>query len=112
MLRIVPFVLALLLLAAPAARAEFYTGTELLERLSDHRRNLAMGYVAGVFDTTWGRVQCAPPATTLDDVTDLVELALTNLPTLRKEPADVLVLALLQHAWPCPKRGKTTPMLL
>jgi hypothetical protein len=99
-LTLTPWLLALLTLAAPA-HAEFFSGNDLLERLSDGRRLMAMGYVAGVFDSSWQRVHCAPPTTSLAQATSAVEYMLHNLPAERWRPAELLVLASLQATWPC-----------
>jgi hypothetical protein len=97
-----------LLLSAPA-QAGFFSGADLLERLGDERRLMAMGYVAGVFDTGYLRLHCPPPTTSLTQATYLVEFALANGPADRARPAELLVLAALQAAWPCPQLQRQSP---
>lgn len=103
-----------LLVVCSSASAAFFSGNDLLQRLGDERRLLAMGYVAAIFDASWQRLQCAPASVSLAQVTNLVEFTLLNNPAQRAHSADVLVLATLQATWPCPSAsrgsGKTAPL--
>lgn len=97
--------LSLILGACSVARADFYTGNELLERLNDPDRvYLGMGYVAGVSDMGAGEYHCAPGEATMGQLRDMVHRSLTNAPTTRHMSAAVLVTLTLMDAWPCPKK--------
>ena len=103
-----------LALVSTAASAEFFNGNDLLNRLQEPSaspmRQSALGYVAGVADTTMRIFHCAPPTATLRQAADIVQIALEAQPQDRHYSADTLVTRALQFAWPCPKKEKNTAL--
>lgn len=99
-----------MLAAASMAKAEFFTGNDLLMELdrprdsSGHR--LAMGYIAGVFDSKQGVDHCPPANVTLGQVRDVVHQWLIQVPKHRHHTGDVLVGIVLSVTWPCPTEQK------
>lgn len=96
--------LASILLAAFAARAEFWDGNQLLDRLastSNHQRMLALGYIMGVSDTMQGANHCPPENVTAGQLQDMVTNYLNNVPAQRHKTADTIVLQVLRGAFPC-----------
>jgi hypothetical protein len=94
-------------LTAGPASAEFLSGNNLLELLRSqerHERAAADGYIMGVHDTARGVVHCSPNTVTLSQVRDLSAQFITAAAASRHKSADSLVLAILQEAFPCPKR--------
>lgn len=94
------------LVAGPAS-AEFLSGNDLLAMLRSqerHERALADGYIMGVHDAGRGAVHCSPNTVTLSQVRDMSAQFLTAAVAARHKSADSLVMAILQEAFPCPKR--------
>lgn len=94
-------------LAAGTASAEFLSGNNLLELLRSperHERAAADGYIMGVHDAGRGAVHCSPSTVTLSQVRDMSAQFLTAAVAARHKSADSLVMAVLQEAFPCPKR--------
>jgi hypothetical protein len=102
-----PLILAALL-ASGAAHAEFISGNDLLQRMTGEplERTFAMGYVAGVYDTTVTLIHCAPANVTLRQVTDTVQRGLEVMPATRHKSADYLVNQILKVVWPCAEKPK------
>lgn len=94
-------------MTAGTASAEFMSGNDLLSLLRSqerHERTAADGYIMGVHDTGRGVVHCSPNAVTLSQVRDMSVQFITAAATARHKSADSLVMAVLQEAFPCPKR--------
>lgn len=86
------------------AHAQFITGNLLLEQM-ESKPLQAYGYIAGVFDTLSGIVQCAPQGVTLGQVHDMTRNYLLADPNNRNLAADIIITKVLASAWPCPKKG-------
>ena len=91
---------------ALAAHAEFKTGNNLLSDIKGDPMDYVHGngYVIGVYDATQHVMHCPPPGVTAGQVVDMVRLYLEANPQERHRTADVLVLNVLQRAWPCQQR--------
>lgn len=103
-------ILALLALAWFPAKAEFYTGNELLERMRSRdsiQRLEAMMYIAGAADAHRGAVSCPLPEVTLGQVYDLVKNYLERTPERRHQPGDWVVAAAMRPVFPCRTRSGT-----
>lgn len=99
-------ILAACLFAGPAS-AEFLSGNDLLSLLRSqerHERAAADGYIMGVHDTGRGVLHCSPVTVTMTQVRDMSTQFLTAAAASRHKSADSLVMAVLQEAFPCPKR--------
>ena len=100
--------LLLCLLMVPAmARAEFFTGNNLLALLkSNNSMDLVqgLGYVQGVFDSHVKVTICPPPNITAGQVSDMVRNYLDNNPATRNYSADSLISNALRQVWPCANR--------
>ena len=100
-------VMASLLFLPTMASAEFISGNMLHQRMqsSDHiDRAFAIGYVIGVADAGLNVLHCASNQVTSGQTRDVVKLYLEKNPSLRDTSADILVVAALSQAWPCPKK--------
>jgi len=100
--------LAGLLLIPCLARAEFYTGNDLLTKLnsaSTIEQTHALGYVMGVYDVYVDVTICSPRGVTSGQVRDMVQNYLTNIPAQRHKTAESLINQALKQAWPCPQRN-------
>ena len=94
----------LLLLLLPAiARAEFFTGNQLLARMngSQLEQMQAIGFVQGVFDVYTDVTFCPPNNVTAGQVHDIVKNHLTQNPAIRHRTAESLINEVLRGAWPC-----------
>lgn len=95
------------------AHAEFKDGNKLLADMNSdawHTRGVALGYVMGVVDTTYGVLHCAPENATSGQIRDMVQNYLNNKPVERTKPADVIIVNIVSAVWPCeskPKRGQS-----
>jgi len=97
-------ILAVLLLVSIPARAEFFTGNELLSRMDSESlvdRSMALGYVVGVSDMGDGVVHCPPNGVTTGQVRDIVRSYLVRNPSERHMTGDVLINKALRAVWPC-----------
>lgn len=97
-------ILAVLLLVSIPARAEFFTGNELLSRMDSESlvdRSMALGYVVGVSDMGDGYVHCPPTGVTTGQVRDIVRSYLVRNPSERHMTGDILVNKALKAVWPC-----------
>lgn len=86
------------------AHAEFYSGNDLYKRLQSTNavdQGLALGYIAGAFDTLSSRLICPPSNVTMGQVRDIVRMWLENNPQTRHFSADSLVLSTFKSVWPC-----------
>lgn len=96
----------LALLFASQARAEFYTGNEILAlcKAGDYSsKSICIGYIAGVFDALHSVKHCAPASVTAGQVRDMVVQAMEAEPKIRNETADVIAAHVFKNAWPCPR---------
>jgi hypothetical protein len=103
-------------LSAPAVRAEFVTGSELLKRLSANERiqagtqrtedwqdaSFANGFVAGVFDVGVDAWFCGRPSITVGQVRLVVHAYLQSVPARLDESAQQLATEAFKTAFPCP----------
>lgn len=92
-----------------SAQAEFFSGNDIHQRLSDSDpfvRGLAAGFVAGVFDVGQRVWHCAPNTVSVGQVRDLAKAYLENSPGIRHQPAEKLMRELHEAAWPCPKSSR------
>lgn len=95
-------------LASGAARAEFLSGNDLFAHMRSTERierSVSDGYIMGVHDLSRGSDHCSPASANLTQVRDIVSQFLIAVPTKRHLSADVLVVASLSGAFPCPKGG-------
>ena len=95
---------AVAVVVSTSVHAYFLDGNSLLERLSMPDPNVARAYVAGVFDSAAGVMQCAPVSVNLNQVSDMARQYLIMDPTNRNLPADILLMKMMSAAWPCPKK--------
>ena len=96
---------AALMFVPALACAEFYSGNDLMNKMNDSDTGvfIAMGYIAGVFDSGYGVNHCPPNHVTLGQVRDMVKQMLISYPQIRNFSADSLVMDLLKKTWPCRK---------
>ena len=97
-------------LCATAAHATYYDGNELLNRLNSEdsgNRMLALGFIAGVSDSTRGRFHCIPNNVQLGQIRDMVRNYLTNTPAERHFSAHSIVREILREVFPCNTGGKS-----
>jgi len=102
------------LLFVPAmARAEFWTGNNLYDRLTSSEageRIQALGYVMGVYDVAVHLFFCPPGSETTitaGQIRDMARNWLANNPHRRNESAEKLVTEVFKQVWPCRNRGGT-----
>lgn len=95
------------LLACSSAHAQFYTGNDLLSRITDDSSSQyhALGFVMGVHDALDGIVFCTSATVTAGQVRDVIKISLERDPANRHKPANTLIANTLQAVWPCPKKG-------
>ena len=100
------------LMFVPAmARAEFWTGNDLYNRIISSEvteRIQAMGYVMGVYDVAVHAIFCPPGSETnitVGQIRDMARNWLANNPHRRNESAEKLVIEAFKQAWPCRNRG-------
>ncbi|KQW38374.1 hypothetical protein ASC76_10145 [Rhizobacter sp. Root404] len=92
---------AIALLASNAVHAGFITGNELHD-MYDKAPAHATAYVLGVFDTYATMRSCyVPSGVTGAQVSDVVRAFLKASPAVRHKPANELVRAISEEAWPC-----------
>jgi hypothetical protein len=103
-----------LLLASPAApaKAEFFTGNDLLARMkgTTMEQVQALGYVQGVVDAYSSVVICPPDNVTAGQVRDMIKNYLENLPAKRHFSADSLIGEALEKVWPCKQKRQGSPI--
>lgn len=96
------------LLFASSAHADFFNGNELLRMIDSQEaveNGAAMGYIAGVFDSTRSMTHCAPATVNLRQVKDIVRKKLIVAPEMRDMSAAFYVMLPLSELWPCPKQN-------
>lgn len=103
--------IALAMLMATPAHAEFYDGNRLLQRMNGDTLDqmAALGYVAGVWDAFSGVTICAPPNVTLNQVRDMTKALLVANPEHRHQAADRFVIAAGTTVFPCPTPAPKAP---
>ena len=104
--------LAALLMLPALARAEFWTGNRLYERLTSAEttdRVQAMGYVMGVYDVYVNVTFCPGDQTsiTVGQIRDMATAWLAANPVQRNKTAESLLNEVFKQAWPCRNRGGT-----
>lgn len=99
----------LALLFASQARAEFYTGNEMLDlcRGNTGAQSICLGYFAGVYDALHGVTHCAPAGVTVGQAKDMVVRAMESVPEVRNETADRIAAHVFKKAWPCQRQNPT-----
>lgn len=103
---------------AHQARAEFYSGTKLLQLLEAGDRvdrgvgmrgdamdaALGMGFVAGVYDVYVDASFCSRPGVSLGQASAVALMYLRAIPHRNNEVAYGLVKEAFDRAWPCDRR--------
>ena len=101
--------LLIALLMIPAmARAEFFTGNDLLALIQSREvidRMQALGYIQGVFDANMSIVICPPSGVTAGQVQDMIRNYLQNIPATRNRSADRIIQDALKSVWPCQNKA-------
>ena len=102
--------LAILLFLPLTAKADFWTGNDLYNKLSSSEvieRVNAIGYVVGIYDAGVNSVFCpkTEQGITAGQIRDMVHNWLSYNPQRRHEPAERLVFQIYKQNWPCPVRG-------
>jgi len=89
------------------AQASFLSGHVLKERLADAHdsssRGMAVGYIAGVYDTSSGVLICSPTEVTTGQLAAIVQKYLADNPQTLHITAHQLVINALSAAFPCRK---------
>lgn len=96
------------LLFVPAmARAEFFTGNELLRLLNGTTMDQvhSLGYIQGVFDVYVSVTICPPNNINAGQLQDMIRNYLANSPATRHKTAESLINEALKSVWPCQGRG-------
>ena len=104
--------LVALLMVPAMARAEFWTGNNLYNKMNSAEttdRIQAMGYVMGVFDVYVNVTFCPGDQTaiTVGQIRDMASAWLAANPAQRNKSAESLVNEAFKQAWPCRNRGGT-----
>ncbi len=102
------YLIIAVLVAAPAARAEFLSGNQLLTHMNSSQvaeQAVALGYVMGVHDADRGVTHCSPLEATNGQINDMVRKFLMNNPQVRHTAADAIVSHVLKAQWPCRNSG-------
>ena len=92
------------LLSPGKAKAEFFSGNTLLQKLSSSDafdRVHGLGFILGVYDVYVGITICAPENITAGQLKDMIQNYLTNNPAIRHYTAESLINRALQQVWPC-----------
>ena len=103
--------LAILLLTASSAQAQFLSGNELYSSITsseDYKRLYAIGYVAGIADLGNKTLHCINQGVTMGQVFDVAKRYLERNPEIRDYSAESLVSLALAQAWPCPTKKRGT----
>ncbi len=106
-MRILPALAVALLLAAPDAQAEFWSGNTLLERCratTPIDRMDCLGYTTAVVDVWTGIENCPPAAATRGQIADIALKYVVENPDQRHLSADVILRGLFSTLWPCQRR--------
>jgi hypothetical protein len=104
---------ALTLAAVTAANASWFTGNDLLGHLNGEpfERGGAAGFITGVASAIDGDLACIPPEVTVAQMRDMVHQQLRNTPSVRHQPAEIIVAAVLMTEFPCKERKPKTKNL-
>ena len=92
------------------ARAEFWTGNNLYDRITSSEvseRIQALGYVMGVFDVYVNITFCpgSQSGITAGQIRDMAAAWLAANPTQRNRNAEALLNEIFKQAWPCKNRN-------
>lgn len=97
----------LLCVVCTSAYADYFSGNDLEQKLLQSNRmvdvSMFRGYVAGVQDVFNGVAFCVPEDVPLSQASAVVKKFLADNPRLWNEPAKLLVIKALKHAFPCVK---------
>lgn len=97
---------------AMVAHADFLSGNDLLEKMTDKgmaARMVALGYVVGVSDASYTYAHCMPKDVSSKQANDVVLQLLERNPSMRHYSAESLVVKALSETWPCKKSDKGNP---
>jgi len=99
--------LVALLFVPIMARAEFFSGNDLLRLLNGNTSDQiqSLGYIQGVFDVYVRATICPPANITAGQLQDMIKNYLTNSPATRHKTAESLINEALKGVWPCSSRG-------
>lgn len=88
--------LVVLLLVPSLARAEFFTGNDLLRLINGngYEQIQAIGFIQGVFDVYVSVTICPPSRVTAGQLNDMIKNYLTNVPATRHKTAESLINAI------------------
>ena len=100
--------LVALLIIPAMARAEFFTGNDLLRLMNGNTMDQvqAIGFVQGVFDVYVAVTICPPSQVTAGQINDMIKNYLTNSPAVRHKTAESIINDALKQVWPCASRGR------
>lgn len=110
-------------LPAPDARAEFYSGSRLLQLLEAGERvdrgaaqrgdvmdgAIGMGFVAGIYDVFVDATFCTRQGVTVGQANAVALMYLRSIPHRTNEVAYVLVREAFDRAWPCASQRQQQP---
>lgn len=94
----------ILLLATGPARAEFFSGNDLYERMRSRdafAHTEVLMYIAGVSDAHRSIISCPTPDVSLGQLYDMVKSYLERFPERRSRTGDSIVAAVMRPVWPC-----------
>ena len=91
---------------ATAANASWFTGNDILGHLNGEpfERGGAAGFITGVASAIDGDIACIPKEVTVAQMRDMVHQQLRNTPSVRHQPAEIIVAAVLMTEFPCRDR--------
>lgn len=83
--------------------SEFESGNTLYSKLIGDQtdRLVGMSYIVGIHDALASLTICSPEGVTKGQLADMMRNWLANNPSLRHQPASVLVNRALSGIWPC-----------
>lgn len=122
-MRRLAIIAAVALATAAPARAEFMSGSKLLQRIEASERiqrgtaldgdefdgAFATGFVIGVFDVYVGQTFCSRRGLTIGQAVAVAALYLRAIPHRHNEVAYDLVREAFDRAWPCEQRRQQAP---
>ena len=108
-----PALAAITLAAVSTANASWFTGNDILGHLNGEpfERGGAAGFITGVASAIDGDLACIPPEVTVSQMRDMVHQRLRNTPSVRHQPAEIIVAAVLMTEFPCKERKPKTKNL-
>ena len=98
-----PALAAITLAVSTAANASWFTGNDILGHLNGEpfERGGAAGFITGVASAIDGDFACIPKEVTVAQMRDMVHQRLRNSPSIRHQPAELIVTAILMTEFPC-----------